>query len=53
VLVNVQLIIGKLITDAHQDGWIPVHVPLALIVFGLTIWLAVAAARERRVATSA
>jgi ABC-type uncharacterized transport system permease subunit len=53
VFTAVQLVIGKLITDAEQDGWIVVHVPLALIVFGLTIWLAFAAARDRRVASAA
>ncbi len=53
VMTAGQLVIGKLITDAEQDGWIAVHVPLALLVFGVTIWLAFAAARERRAATAA
>lgn len=53
VMTAGQLVIGKLITDAEQDGWIGVHVPLALLVFGVTIWLAVAAGRERRAATAA
>jgi len=51
-LTAFQLVIGKLITDAEQDGWIAVHVPLAVLVFGLTIWLALAAARERRAAVA-
>ena len=53
VMTALQLVIGKLITDGEQDGWIPVHVPLAVLIFGLTIWLAVAAGRERRAATAA
>jgi len=48
VLVAVQTVIGHLITDAEQDGWIGVHVPLALLVFGLTIWLTVRSTAARR-----
>ena len=48
VLTIVQLVIGHLITDAHQDGWIGLHVPLALVIFGLTGWLAMRAASLRR-----
>ena len=50
VLLIVQTVIGHLITDAHQDGWIGVHVPLALIVFGITVWLPIRAAVLRRAA---
>ena len=50
VLLIVQTVIGHLITDAHQDGWIGVHVPLALIVFGVTVWLPIRAAALRRAA---
>lgn len=50
VLLIVQTIIGHLITDAHQDGWIGVHVPLALIIFGITVWLPIRAAALRRAA---
>ena len=39
----VQDVIGHAITDSGDDGLIPVHVPLALVVFGLTIWLSVRA----------
>jgi uncharacterized membrane protein len=53
VLVAVQLVIGHLITDAEQDGWIGVHVPLALVVFGLTGWLAVKSAALRRLRSTA
>jgi hypothetical protein len=42
--------IGHLITDKGQDGWIPVHVPLAFVVFGLTVWLSVGAALALRAA---
>ena len=50
VLLIVQTVIGHLITDAHQDGWIGVHVPLALIVFGITVWLPIRATALRRAA---
>ncbi|MBW4032440.1 MAG: hypothetical protein HIU88_07215 [Acidobacteria bacterium] len=50
VLLIVQTIIGHLITDAHQDGWIGVHVPLALIIFGITVWLPIRSAALRRAA---
>lgn len=48
VLVIVQAVIGHLITDLKQDGWIGLHVPLALIVFALTGWLAIRSAALRR-----
>ncbi len=50
VLVVVQTVIGHLITEGKQDGWIALHVPLAFIIFGLTVWLPVGAARVRRAA---
>lgn len=40
--------IGHLITDEGQDGWIAVHVPLAVLIFGLTGWLTLRAARAAR-----
>ena len=49
VLLILQTVTGHLITGAKQDGWIGVHVPLALLVFGLTIWLSIRAAGLRRV----
>ena len=48
VLTIVQLVIGHLITDAEQDGWIGLHVPLAFVIFGLTGWLAIRSASLRR-----
>ncbi|CAN5322100.1 hypothetical protein BH11ACT4_BH11ACT4_17430 [soil metagenome] len=50
VLVVVQTVIGHLVTDLEQDGWIGVHVPLALVVFGITIWLAIRSAAQARAA---
>jgi hypothetical protein len=47
LLAIVQTIIGHAITDSGDNGLIPVHVPLALLIFGLTIWLSVSAARLR------
>jgi heme A synthase len=48
VLLVVQAGLGYAITDGHQDGLIGVHVPLAMIVFGLTVWLSLRAALARR-----
>lgn len=50
VLALAQTGLGHLITDGGMDGLIVVHVPLAMIVFGLAIWLAVTAARPHRFA---
>jgi hypothetical protein len=49
VLVVAQTAIGHLITEGKQDGLIGVHVPLAFVVFGLTIWLSIRTAILRRV----
>jgi uncharacterized membrane protein YtjA (UPF0391 family) len=51
VLLVVQIVIGHLITDGKQDGWIGVHVPLAFVIFGITIWLSVRGAVSRRALT--
>jgi hypothetical protein len=48
VLLVAQSAIGYLITNAEQDGWIGVHVPLAFVIFGLTIWISVRGALARR-----
>jgi hypothetical protein len=48
VLTLAQTGIGHLITDNGQDGWIAVHVPLAFVIFGLTLWLSLRAALIRR-----
>ncbi len=50
VLTLAQTGIGQLITDEGQDGWIAVHVPLAFVIFGLTLWLSIRAALIRRAA---
>jgi hypothetical protein len=51
VLVIAQDAIGHAITDNGSDGLIAVHVPLALLVFGITIWLSVSARVMRRAAS--
>jgi hypothetical protein len=51
VLTLAQTGIGHLITDQGQDGWIAVHVPLAFVIFGLTLWLSLRTALARRSAT--
>ncbi|HXR44727.1 MAG TPA: hypothetical protein VN759_07970 [Pseudolysinimonas sp.] len=48
VLLVAQVVIGHLITDADLDGLVAVHVPLALIVFGLTVWLSIRASTRGR-----
>jgi hypothetical protein len=48
VLTLAQTDIGHLITDKGQDGWIAVHVPLAFVIFGLTLWLSLRTALARR-----
>jgi hypothetical protein len=50
VLVIVQTVIGHAITDNNHDGLLVIHVPLALIVFGLTIWISVSSRSTRRAA---
>jgi hypothetical protein len=40
--------IGHLITDDGQDGWIALHVPLAVVISGLTGWLTLRAVRTAR-----
>jgi hypothetical protein len=48
VLTLAQTGIGHLITDKGEDGWIAVHVPLAFVIFGLTLWLSLRTALARR-----
>ena len=48
VLALAQTGIGHLITDAGMDGLIVVHVPLAMLIFGLAAWLSHAAVTARR-----
>jgi hypothetical protein len=47
VLALAQTGVGHLITDEGMDGLIVVHVPLAMLIFGLTIWLVVATMHAR------
>jgi hypothetical protein len=48
VLDLAQTGIGHLITDDGHDGLIVVHIPIALLLFGLTVWLSLRAAQLRR-----
>ena len=48
VLVVVQIFLGHQITDNSQDWLIGIHVPLALIIFGLAIWLPIQGVTTRR-----
>jgi heme A synthase len=48
VLALAQTGLGHLITDKGMDGLIVVHVPVAVLLFGLATWLSVATSRLRR-----
>jgi heme A synthase len=48
VLVVIQTVLGHQITDSKQDWLIGIHVPLALIIFGIAVWLPIAAVSLRR-----
>ncbi len=48
VAVIVQVVIGHAITQSNDDGLVVVHVPLAMLIFALTIWLSVRARTLRR-----
>lgn len=47
-LVIAQTAIGHAITSGSDNGLLVIHVPLAMLVFGLTIWLSVSARTLRR-----
>lgn len=53
VLTLAQTGLGHLITDYGKDALIEVHVPLAMVIFGLTVWITVRAGRLHRVNTGA
>ena len=48
VLVVAQTAIGRTITDGGHDGLITLHVPLAMIIFGISVWLPVRSTALRR-----
>lgn len=47
-LIIALVAIGHAITGSSDNGLTPVHVPLALLAFGLTIWLSLRARSLRR-----
>lgn len=51
LLTLAQTGIGHLITDFGENNWIPVHVPLAFVIFGLTLWLSTWSIRTYRQTT--
>ncbi|MFN2535054.1 MAG: hypothetical protein ABR528_07360, partial [Pseudonocardiaceae bacterium] len=51
VLIVVQTGLGETITKAGRQELIVSHVPLAMLIFGLGIYLSIAGARLRRAAT--
>lgn len=52
VLVIVQTVIGHAITDDNDNGLLVIHIPLAMLAFGLTIWLSVKARSLRKAAAA-
>jgi len=50
VLVGAQAAIGHAVTDGGHDWLLVIHIPLALLVFALTIWLSVHARAARKAA---
>ena len=50
LLLIVQTIIGHAITADNDNGLLVIHVPLAMLVFALTIWWSVRARTARRAA---
>lgn len=51
VLILIQTGLGEAITKAGRDELIVSHVPLAMLIFGLGVYLSVAGARLHRVST--
>jgi uncharacterized membrane protein len=47
VLLVLEAYLGGLIRDAGRDSLTPVHIPLAMAIMGLAVWLSVRAARRR------
>jgi hypothetical protein len=47
VLLVLEAYIGGLIRDDGKDALTAVHVPLAMFLMGLVVWLPFRAARER------
>jgi heme A synthase len=48
VLIVFQTALGEAITKAGADGLIVAHVPIAMLIFGLGVYLSSAGARLRR-----
>jgi heme A synthase len=48
VLLVVQTGIGHSVTDGDHDALLAIHIPLALFIFGLTVWLSITARVRRR-----
>jgi hypothetical protein len=50
VLLIIQTVIGHAITDDNDNGLLVIHIPLAMLVFGLAIWLSAKARSLRKAA---
>jgi hypothetical protein len=50
VLVIAQTAIGHAITDDNDNGLLVIHIPLAMLVFGLTIYMSAQARSARKAA---
>lgn len=48
VLILAQSFVGHAVTDNSHDALLAIHIPLALLIFGMTIWLSITARIRRR-----
>ncbi|MBO0769964.1 MAG: hypothetical protein J2P35_00745 [Actinobacteria bacterium] len=48
VLLVIQTGIGQAISDGGEQALVAVHIPLAMLIMGLGVYLSIAAARSRR-----
>ncbi|MGH3599746.1 MAG: hypothetical protein ACRDQH_05610, partial [Pseudonocardiaceae bacterium] len=48
VLIVIQTGLGEAISEGGSDGLVVVHVPLAVLIFGLGVYLSSLGARVRR-----
>jgi heme A synthase len=48
VLLVLEAFIGGLIVDDEKDSLTPLHVPLALLLMGMAVWLSFRAGRARQ-----
>jgi hypothetical protein len=45
-LIAIEGILGTAVSDGNSEGAVAVHVPLAMLIMGLTVWLPLVARRK-------